>query len=125
LAEPPVQLSLATASPPVSNHSTLTSCDPALSDLVPVNVVAGWSRHWSMRMAPSIQTRMPSSLTAVKVYCPAVGKSKVPVHRAEKLSGPTPAGDPVPQLWSKGAGSQTVDAGAPERVLMEKYSARC
>jgi len=42
-----------------------------------------------MSRAPSTQTRMPSSVRAVKVYVPAP-KLNWPVQRTEKLLGPSP-----------------------------------
>ena len=64
---------------------------------------------------------------AVNVWSPS-SKSNVPLQRAEKLSGPTPAtGAPAPQSWSIGRGSHRVAAGDPDRsdvveVLGEEHA---
>jgi len=67
---------------------------------------------------------MPSSLADVKVYVSSTGKSKLPVQRAEKSSGPTPGGDPSPHRCRRGAFSQPTEAGVPDSVRFGKYSAR-
>ena len=66
---------------------------------------------------------MPSSAVAVKVVLPPA-KLNDPVQRAEKPSiGTEGSGLPSPQSLFRGAFSQRLTTGEPERVMFEKYCA--
>jgi len=85
------------------------------------SLTVAWAVQLSTMSAPLIQSRMPAFERVWNWKLPETGASTKPVQRTEKLFSPMPG--PGEALQVKFTFSTRSRAGAPDSVVLLKYSA--